>query len=114
MERSTFSFTNEPRGELLRRLLAYGALCSNRVGVVVRDQLPRQESLDAALRQLEPFLESDAHLDAWPGTQLLGHKAKVLQYLVEDALVEALIHLSDSLFGWLQPALPEDLFFPQV
>jgi len=111
MERSIFTFTNEPRGQLLRRLLGYAAKQSNRVGLVVRDQLPRETTLEVALRQLEPFLIHDEITREWPGTQLLFHDAQMFHYRAEDALIERLSQLSDSLYAWRQPELPEDPFF---
>jgi len=110
MKRSIFTFMDEPRGQLLQRLLAYAATQSNRVGVVVCEQLPREASLEAALRELEPFLMHDEVTREWPGTQLLGHDARVFHYRVEAALIEVLSELSDSLYAWRQPELPEDPF----
>jgi len=48
----------------------------------------------------------------WPGTTLLGTRsATLIEYRCTDTLANGLLSLTDRLYGWLRPDLPEDLGF---
>lgn len=48
--------------------------------------------------------------DRWPGTRLIGHRASVITYRSDKGAGE-ILRRPGSLFGWLAPDYPEDLFF---
>jgi hypothetical protein len=45
----------------------------------------------------------------WPGTRLFGHTASVTHFDLNDESVALLKSVSNSIFGWRTPKLPEDL-----
>ena len=59
---------------------------------------------------LKPFLVTESHIDTWPGTQLLGHKAILRRYWLNSESM-TLLQNANGLFSWLAPDLPEDLAF---
>jgi hypothetical protein len=47
---------------------------------------------------------------SWPGTILLNSSARVVEYPATKHTIHCIQTASDSLFQWLQPERPEDLF----
>jgi hypothetical protein len=108
MTQTMFSLLAEPVGELYYDLLDF-ALTQCRVALLVQR---RQELADAGqevLRQLAGFLRSATQADEWPGTKTSGWTATVLRYSYVPACAAVLKRATDRLYGWAQPALPEDL-----
>ncbi len=99
----------EPSGELLRRLISALAQHSSSVMMVLRDELGLSETGQALLTRLHPHLLKRERRSSWPGTTLLGEEATVLRFALGTKVLEELLAASNSLFGWQQPELPEDL-----
>jgi hypothetical protein len=61
------------------------------------------------MRDLEPFLLTSEESSTWPGTELIGHTARVFTYRLAAESVDVLKRASSRLFAWEQPQLPADL-----
>lgn len=109
MTRRLFDVIEEPRSEVLRRLLCALVRYSSSAMVVVRDDLGLDDSGRTLLSQLQPHVLERRRSSSWPGTTLLGEEATVLRFGLSESVLDELIAASDGLYGWQQPALPEDL-----
>lgn len=99
----------EPRGEVMARLLRALGQHSSVAMMVLRDDFELDESARALLTRLAPNLIERKRSCSWPGTVLLSEEATILRFVVNDAAVGELIAAADGLFEWKHPALPEDL-----
>jgi hypothetical protein len=79
--------------------------------LIVRDQIELGESGELFLSALEPYLVGREKTDRWPGTELFGSEAEIVDFRLEAGSAQLLKSATDHLFGWLQPDLPEDLCF---
>lgn len=93
-------------GFLLRTLVEAGGT----FGLVWRDQLKASDSAIAVRSALRPLEVQHRKTDRWPGTELIGHRALVIIYRSDPAALEVL-RRPRSLFRWLAPEYPEDLWF---
>ena len=108
-DRSTYTFTSEPRGDVYRALVEVAAgFCSSAL-LVVRDGLGLSEAASQILEKLGPHLESKGRESAWPGTELLGHEATVYRFKLAPEARWGLATAAAGLFDWRQPDRPEDL-----
>ncbi|MBI4259282.1 MAG: hypothetical protein HY658_01830 [Actinobacteria bacterium] len=104
-----FSFTDEPRDETYRDLIAWaGARCSQGL-VVVRDRIELDRRATELLDALKPLLISERRESSWPGTVLLEGTARVFLFKLSSDAVMKLASAAGGLFEWEQPGLPEDL-----
>lgn len=111
MKRRVFDIVEEPRGNILQRLMhALGQQASG-VLLVLRDGLDLAESGQALLEALSPHLLERKRGSSWPGTTLLTEEATLLRFELGESVLHALIGASEGLYGWQQPRLPEDLAF---
>jgi hypothetical protein len=108
---SWFDFVNEPGGAVLSNLFEALARISASVAVVVRDQLDVGESTKNLLARLEPHLVERSRVTSWPGTILYGSLATLHRFCANRSVLKELVSASTALYGWLQPALPEDPSF---
>jgi hypothetical protein len=99
----------EPTGDTYAALLEVASRWCATALVVVRDRVELSASAAALVTTLEPFLVERRTANSWPGTVLLDGAATVLKYRLDPAVVSALAGATSRLFGWQQPALPEDL-----
>jgi hypothetical protein len=112
MKRTTYSLTSEPAGELYRALLQE-AIGTAAVGYLI---VRTGADLDQTARDLQNRLRRETtvrrNVAEWPGTMLLGGgRATITEYRCSTRLFEALISVTDRLYGWRHPRLPEDLGF---
>lgn len=77
--------------------------------LVVRHSIDVNDSAQAALNRLEPFLIQREERSEWPGTQLFDDTAEVSTFKLSPATATVLAETAESLFSWTQPELPEDL-----
>jgi hypothetical protein len=101
--------TTEPRGEIYLALLQLAKQHSPTFSLVWRDQFSYREAPTTTEHSLQTFLIQEIPTDEWPGTKLLGHKARVRFYCLTDDSLAVLAKLP-SLYSWLFPE-PEDLAF---
>jgi len=98
----------EPQDDVYRGLLSLGSAKCSMATLVLRDQ-HRSSNQTRILHLLDPFLREVRFVEEWPGTQLIGHKAELREYLVTSKLVEVLSNVADRLYAWQEPDHPEDL-----
>ncbi|MCK6486077.1 MAG: hypothetical protein L6R00_18280 [Phycisphaerae bacterium] len=112
MERALVTFTigNEPRNSIYDCLLRFVALYCDRFGLVCRPELSLGTSANNLLQRITPFFIESRLTERWPGTLLLDSRATVSIYRLCDASLAILLETTHSLFDWMHPALPEDLF----
>jgi hypothetical protein len=89
-----------------RQLIAEVASISDRFGVVIRGDV----DADQFIAQMGERPIVNALQDRWPGTELQGATARVLQFPCSGRVIRGIQESADDLFGWLQPDRPEDLF----
>jgi len=77
--------------------------------LVIQDGAGTNANLEIALNRLSRFLISTQQTTSWPGTNLLAGTAQLNEYKLNTESVRELLSLSDNLYAWRQPNLPEDL-----
>lgn len=111
MTTTVYDFVEVPKGKMYHDLLNCAPNFSSEFLLVLRPSISVDESANALIAALNPFLISKFELDQWPGTKLLEEVASVYKFKVCAPAIEVLRGASDSLFDWQQPRLPEDLCF---
>ena len=109
MIRKTFDVIQEPRGDVLQKLIRNLAQRASSVLMVVRDDPALSEAGRGLLARLQPELVEQKRRSSWPGTILSTSEATVFRFTPSRAVLDELERASDGLYGWQQPALPEDL-----
>lgn len=112
MSKLVFDILEEPTGALYHELLdAAQEVCSHAL-LVLQHIIKPDLGANEVLNRLEPFRVRSEELAEWPGTRLfLGYTATVMTYRYESGFINALHEISDRLYGWELPSLPEDLCF---
>ena len=100
---------NEPKEEvyfsLLENALSYCSLFS----LIIRNS-EKNNSISMLLQNLNKYLIKKSYESEWPGTKLLfGHKAELFQYDFNLRSYGIIKDVTNRLFGWYEPILPEDL-----
>jgi hypothetical protein len=101
--------TGEPSGIVLRAILEFALDRKMSALLVERPKLGLAASGVQLLQQLKPFTIETSPRSEWPGTCLLDDKASVSRVGLNTHSVGLLLSATDHLYGWRQPALPEDL-----
>lgn len=106
----------EPEGKTYSDLIRFGAQYCSSFSLVWGDQhvsmMQNRGNYGAQLieNKLKPYLIKEEYTNKWPGTELLGHKAKVRFYQFNRETVRILQEV-ESLYNWSWPNKPEDLAF---
>jgi hypothetical protein len=111
MMREIYDISSEPAGDSYCEIIRSAANYCDAFILVVRSSIGVDESATKLLSRLRTFLLSESEESEWPGTQLLEGSAMVYKFVVCQEALDLLIKASSSLFGWIQPSLPEDLCF---
>lgn len=101
----------EPVGVTYQRLLAHMFVAATQVSCVLRDQLGVSENCRLFLSNCHNSLIEEKVVSQWPGTELLDSKARIYLFHPTVSLRAAFQLATSSLYGWLQPDLPEDVTF---
>jgi len=102
-------FKREPRDEIFRALISFGASRFPVCLTVVRPALGLNVEAKAFSDQMAVFRLSERAESEWPGTRLLGSTAVVTRYALNPKVGEIIVQSSNGLYDWQQPDLPEDL-----
>jgi len=111
MDRIFYTFKGEPSEQIYRDLIDYvvqNDKCKYSFLIVRNDKLI-SASEQNALQLLAPFLLEVQDVFQWPGTKLLGRTAKLYKYNFCLEFADMLKKLSQGLYEWKHPDLPEDL-----
>lgn len=109
MNRLLFDIIDEPRGEVMCRLIRSAGRHSSSAMLVVRDSLGLDEAGQGLLSRMAPHLLERKRSSSWPGTKLIGGEATVFRFALSRSIVDEIATAADGLYSWKQPALPEDL-----
>ena len=104
-------FAHEPRGSAYRQLVTLGEARCTHFLLVVRPRMGLAEKGRDILYLLRPYLEAQWNASKWPGTELVGHQARVLRFRFAIASARILRDAVGGLYEWQHPFLPEDLAF---
>lgn len=105
--------TSEPKNDVYRRLvdLAFD-LCDEFILVVRKGSgLELNDNAKSVLEKLNDSLKEMKEQSEWAGTILYEHTAYVYHYHTSPKAGEIIKEVSNSLYGWVHPDLPEDLSF---
>jgi hypothetical protein len=100
---------SEPRGAAYTRLLHLGLEYCDEALVVVRSSLELSEGAAHFLERIRPSIISTQLSKQWPGTALLDEEATLYGFSYNDFSMRLLASVSQGLYEWQQPSLPEDL-----
>ena len=110
-ERRTLDIVGELRDDLYRGLIAAGSRRGLTALLVVRDGARLGPAGRELLTALGPALIAETVSNEWPGTRLLSGTATLRRFQLNAASAALLTDAAESLYDWVQPALPEDLCF---
>ncbi|HLC87869.1 MAG TPA: hypothetical protein VJG66_02330 [Patescibacteria group bacterium] len=103
------TITEDLKGKAYRNLItAASKFCSTGL-FVIRNSVSTNDTVNDLLSELAPNLISKKEESSWPGTELIEEVATVYKFKLNNETVAMLTNASESLFSWIQPALPEDL-----
>lgn len=81
------------------------------IGFVVFDEGGLSAQGRTLISGLFPYLVASERTLKWPGTtQLAGKGVEMFTYELNHQSAEIITNCAESLFDWLEPELPEDLF----
>ncbi|WP_218081796.1 hypothetical protein [Anthocerotibacter panamensis] len=101
----------EPEDETYQKILLYATNQCSLVLLVVRSPMLINSNANKALDSLKEFLQREFLSSEWPGTILLSGTAKVYHYTYNSDCLKILAEITDKLYNWQHPDLPEDLSF---
>ena len=107
INRYTYDTFSDIEGELYHSLLVLAMQFVRLGGFVVRSQ---GETINQVLEEFLPYFVEDSLQSAWPGTQLTSSQERVILFDINPTTLEFLQQNSHSIFSWILPDLPEDLF----
>jgi hypothetical protein len=108
--RSTFFFTEEPKGETYKNLLQLASARCQTFSLTWRLQTKFKDTAHQVAAALEEYKVSERQTKEWPGTQLGNGEALVRYYRLNKKSIVVLDEV-EGLYSWLIPELPEDLAF---
>ncbi len=109
LARKDYTLNREPNGISYQKLLDFAIGECQIVLLVLQPTLPLAPTGEKALERLSPFLREEISSSEWPGTKLLNQKARLFYYSFSAESATILKEITDSLYAWQQPDLPEDL-----
>lgn len=83
---------------------AYGVL-------VVQKYMNLEDPGQQVISRLKRFLVDQKTANEWPGTRILGERAEVYEFRLNEYTLPILTESVSSLYDWHQPNFPEDLCF---
>lgn len=111
MRRNRYTLTAEPRGTIYRGIFQAAREHCESALLVVRNGIAISPRGTEVLRRLRPWEISCEDRADWPGTLLIGDTARVYRFSMNHAVYGILTEVTDALFDWEQPSLPEDPCF---
>jgi hypothetical protein len=107
--RDSYTFSVEPRSEMFADLLICGLSYCSAGLLVVRPSLGLSDKAQAFLKDLAPFITGVDEASSWPGTDLLHGNATIYRFSFVERVHDLIRSVSEGLYDWRQPLLPEDL-----
>ena len=111
MERKWYRLSNEPTGEEYYAIIELALIEASAILLVARNlHLMHRDGLKI-MNVMDADLICESESMDWPGTKLHAGTASVKRYALNRHLADILIQSSNSIYGWVEPSLPEDLCF---
>lgn len=101
---------NEPKDENYRSLIKFAFDTCDTFLFIKHSQLSYNLSFDRLVKELEPDLICCREQNEWPGT-ISVPTAMVYYFHTSEKSREIVKDITDSLFNWRAPNLPDDLCF---
>lgn len=103
---------NDPKAQTYKKLLDIAFEYSDSFILVINKDLDTSKNLINVMNKLKNSLIEMKEESEWPSTKLWkDNTAYIYYYKTTSNAKEILENECNSLFGWLQPELPEDLCF---
>lgn len=99
---------HEPKGRCYHELLKVAQHYCSHFSLVWQEQLKFEKSADVLAMKLQKHLLKEGYTNKWPGTELVGHKAKIRYYALNKETI-TILKSTNRLYAWIAPELPEDL-----
>lgn len=111
-----YTITEDPKGEVYNKLIDLAFESCDMFHLVIRKDMISNvkrglKHYQPILNKLEQSLIEMKEESEWASTQLLHSTAFVYYYHTTEEAKKILKELSNSLYGWIAPHLPEDLAF---
>jgi len=101
---------NEPEGEIYKTLIAYAFEVCNEFLFIKHSQLFYLQSFDILIDDLNEAYICCKEQHDWPGTRSVP-TAMVYYFRNTEKAKERICNVTNSLFDWCAPYLPDDLCF---
>lgn len=107
------TITCNPENDVYRGLIDYAfKACDEFILVVHKNYcLKYSKTKNLILERLNPFLKEMKEQLKWAGTEMRGTGAFVYHYNTDQKANKIIKEVSNSLYDWMYPDLPEDLCF---
>lgn len=108
-----FDITTEPVNNVYEELLALLFDTSDSFILVEREDVVKKNEFYNCFNLLYEFQYDIKYQNVFAGTEIMEdtQKAKVYYYRSDKKAKNILLNLSNKLYSWVQPELPEDLSF---
>lgn len=106
--RKTYDISKKLQREDYQLLLDYALEWCTKCSFVTRFDLGSSENMQLFISKMENYLLSKYETDIWPGTHILVY-ALIRVYSYEQKVVTVLKHVSNLIYDWQQPDIPEDM-----
>src|SRR4051812_23706494 len=107
-----FKITKDPYGNTYRELIELAFDICDEFHLVLRKDMGDLSKFDPILRKFNQSFKIMKEQSEW-ASNILGDNqtAKVYYFSTNEHAKKTVLELSNSLFGWVFPNLPEDLSF---
>ena len=111
MNKQTYSFQYEPRNDLFHTLIDFAQRKCRFAWLVIRPTINLDGNGEQALQLLNQYLYQTVNAKEWPGTKLLTGTGRLHKYFFSLEFAKEIKSISNGLYDWIQPHLPEDICF---
>ena len=112
MNTNTYTLKQDQIGGDFKNLLEAAKKYASFFGFVIQDELGIDNNCQSVIEELGAYKIKESLESSWPGTKLSGSKkARVFCFKYDSDSLIVLLKVSNSFHEWVQPNLPEDLFF---
>lgn len=99
-------------GALYAEFIRYAFATSDEAYFVVRDEVQKGPNVVAVMKRVAPHLIAEREVCEWPGTRPHGGiVARLFKFSTADPVMRLFLEVTDHLWGWQHPDLPEDIGF---
>jgi hypothetical protein len=112
MNTNVYTLKQDQIGVDFKNLLESTKKYASFFGFVIQEDLGVDTNCQNVIEELRDYKIKESMESSWPGTKLSGSKkARVYCFNCNSDSLSVLHKFSSSFHEWIQPKLPEDLFF---